>query len=332
MLPFENLNNLNQQKSNFFRMLLLSILAFVTVIISMFIPMVLVVSLALITIPSVKLMLEGRIWESIFCSVIGSSILFFVDFTIPIFFMVLLVCTSFVYLYSFRSFKSPFKIIVLNSAVFILIIILYIFIVSLISQQNIIVEFLDGYKKIVNDLPNHPLIQRYTQLMGVSDDQVKQLFEQSKGFLNMLPYVVPSFIIFYIFASSLLNYYWSSLIFKKSGLLLKELPLFKTWDIHWYYVIGLIFGFIFVIIPDFNKSYDFVFDAIGINFLVVFGILYTVIGFAVLWGIFDRFKISISWRVLIIILISFFSVFLLIIPILGIIDIWFNFRKLERHY
>ena len=47
--------------------------------------------------------------------------------------------------------------------------------------------------------------------------------------------------------------------------MLKELPLFKTWDIPWYYVIGLIIGLILVIIPDFNKSYDFVFDVIGIN-------------------------------------------------------------------
>ncbi len=332
MLPFENLNNLNQQKSNFLRMILLSILAFVTLIISMFIPVVLVVSLAIITIPSVKLMLEGRMWESIFCSVIGSSVLFFVDFTIPVFFMILLVCTSFIYLYSFRSFKSPFKIIVLNSVAFIFIIILYILILSLITQQNIVVEFLDSYKKIIDDLPNNPLIQRYAQLMAISNDQVKQLFEQSRGFLNMFPYIVPSFVIFFIFASSLLNYYWSILIFKKSGLMLKELPLFKTWDIPWYYVIGLIIGLILVIIPDFNKSYDFVFDVIGINLLVVFGILYTIIGFAVLWGIFDRFKMPVSWRVLIIILVSFFSMFLIIIPILGIIDIWLNFRKLERHY
>jgi uncharacterized protein YybS (DUF2232 family) len=114
--------------------------------------------------------------------------------------------------------------------------------------------------------------------------------------------------------------------------MLKELPLFKTWDIPWYYVIGLIIGLILVIIPDFNKSYDFVFDVVGINLLVVFGILYTIIGFAVLWGIFDRFKMPVSWRVLIIILVSFFSMFLIIIPILGIIDIWLNFRKLERHY
>ncbi|HAX18307.1 MAG TPA: hypothetical protein DCY00_06910 [Actinobacteria bacterium] len=68
----------------------------------------------------------------------------------------------------------------------------------------------------------------------------------------------------------------------------------------------------------------------GINLLIIFGLIYTVTGFAVLWGIFDNFKMAYLWRILIIIAISFFIVLLIIIPIIGILDIWINFRKLER--
>lgn len=90
-------------------------------------------------------------------------------------------------------------------------------------------------------------------------------------------------------------------------------------------------GLILVLIPNFNSGFDFYFDVVGANILIIFGLSYTVIGFAVLWGIFDNLKIAHLWRILIIIAISFSMVLLIIIPIMGILDIWINFRKLERH-
>jgi len=72
-------------------------------------------------------------------------------------------------------------------------------------------------------------------------------------------------------------------------------------------------------------------DISGYNLIIIFGMLYMVLGISVMWGIFERFKMAFLFRVLIIVFLWFFFGFALIIfPILGIIDIWANFRKLKR--
>ena len=146
----------------------------------------------------------------------------------------------------------------------------------------------------------------------------------------MLPYLVPGLLLVYVFLGSLINYYWCVSIFKKRGLILKGMPLFKEWDAPWYLISGLIIGFVFVVIPPFNAAYDFAFDAVGINLLIVFGLLYTALGFSVLWSMFDKLHTSTIWRIIIISILSFFLILIIVIPIMGIIDVWANFRKLER--
>ncbi|MCL6087477.1 MAG: YybS family protein [Actinobacteria bacterium] len=330
-MSFDNINNVNQQKSNLFKLILLTVLAYIVLIVSVFIPFIGIIGLALISIPSIKLMLEGRKWESILCALIGSFVLFFIDWTMPVFFFVFVICTALVYLYCFKRGKSPFFIITLNSILFIALIILYILAVSFARQENLIISFLNNYKTVINNFPADPLVKQYMQIMAISETQFKTLYEQSKNIFLMLPYLIPGLLLIYIFFSSLINYYWCASIFKKSSLILRSMPLFKTWDLPWYYVAGIITGLILIVIPYFNVSYNFILNAVGINLLIVFGAFYSVLGFSVAWGIFDKFNVALIWRVLIILLISFFLILIVVIPIMGILDVWINFRKLERH-
>ncbi|MCE5330149.1 YybS family protein [bacterium] len=330
-MPFDNINNINQPRSNLFKLIVLAVLAFIVLIISAFVPFLGILGLSLISVPSIRLMLEGRKWESMICALVGSSLLYFVDWTLPLFFTVFVIGTAFIYLYCFNRNKSPFQIIIINSLWFICLIILYLFIASLTKQENLIVSFINNYRHVIDNFPDDPMIKQYMQLMAISETQFKALYEQSKNIFIMLPYLIPSLLLIYGFFGSLINYYWCVSIFKKRGIILKSIPLFRTWDLPWFYVSGIIIGLIFIIIPHFNPAYDFVFDAVGINFLIVFGLLYTTLGFSVLWGIFDRFNISLIYRVLTIIAISFFLILIIIIPVMGILDVWINFRKLERH-
>lgn len=331
MSPFENINNYNQPKSNFFKMLVFSVMAFLVLAISIFIPFIGIIGLALIGIPSVRLILEGRIWESIICSITGSLVLFFFDLKIPFLFMALLISVSFIYRYCFSNNKGPFANIAFSSIVFIVLLVIYISFISIFQDSGFIQNFLNSYKEVIINLPEDPIVQNYMKTMAITQEQMQATLSQAKGFLNMLPYLMPSVVIFYVFLSTFISYYWSMIIFRKNGIVLRGIPLFKTWDIPWHFIFGFIAGLILVVIPNFDARFDFAFDAVGINLLIVFGLLYTVIGFAVLWGIFDNFKIAYVWRILIIIAISFFIILLIIIPIIGILDIWINFRKLERH-
>ncbi len=331
MSSFENINNFNQPKSNLFKMLMFSVLAFILLAISIFVPFIGIIGLSLILIPSVRMMLEGRIWESILCSVTGSSVLFFFDIKIPFLFMAILISVSFIYRYCFARNKGPLLTIALSAIVFIGLLIIFTSFITVFQNPDFIPDFFNRYKETIANFPDDPIVQEYMKTMSISREQMQSTITQAGGFLNMIPYLIPSVIIVYIFLSIFISYYWSMVIFRKNGIVLKGIPLFKTWDIPWYLIFGFIFGLILVLIPNFNARFDFSLDAIGANLLIIFGLLYTVMGFAVLWGIFDNFKIAYAWRILIIIAISFFIILLIIIPIIGILDIWINFRKLERH-
>jgi len=329
-MPFDNINNINQSRSNLFRLILFTIFAYIILALSMFVPFLGIFGLALITIPVVSLMLEGRIRDSIICAVVGSLILIFISWPLIIFFCIILLGTALIYMFCFKNNKNPFQIIVYNSILFIVLIVLFVVVFSLIKQQNIAVGFINNYNTVINKLPDEPFVKSYMQIMAISDTQFKTLFEQSRSAFAMLPYLVPSLLLVYVFMGSLINYYWCTSIFKKRGLVLKSMPLFKAWDAPWYLVSGLIIGLVFVVIPPFNGAYDFAFDVVGINLLIVFGLLYIVLGFSVLWSIFDKMHTATLWRVLIILLISFFLILIIVIPIIGIIDVWANFRKLDR--
>jgi uncharacterized protein YybS (DUF2232 family) len=329
-MPFDNINNINQSRSNLFRLILFTIFAYIILAFSIFVPFLGIFGLALITIPVVALMLEGRIWDSVICAVGGSLILIFVSWTLIIFFCVLLLGTAVIYLFCFKKNKYPFQIILYNSILFIVLLVLFAVVFSFLQHQNIASSFVSDYNTVISKLPDEPFIKQYMQLMAINDTQLKSIFEQSRSTLMMLPYLIPGLLLVYVFMGSLISYYWCTLIFKKRGLILKSMPLFKAWDAPWYMVSGLIIGLVFVLIPHFNKAYDFAFDAAGINILILFGLLYTVLGFSVLWSMFDKLHTSTLWRVLIILMLSFFLILIIIIPIMGIIDVWANFRKLER--
>ena len=71
---------------------------------------------------------------------------------------------------------------------------------------------------------------------------------------------------------------------------------------------------------------------VGFNLIIMSGALYSILGISVLWGIFGRFKLGLLIKVIIIaFLLFFFIVALFIFPLLGLIDIWANFRKLKRN-
>ena len=330
-MPFDNINNINQSRSNLFRLILFTIFAFVVLAFSIFFPFLGIFGIALISIPVVALMLEGRTRDSVICAAAGSMILIFISWPLIIFFCALLLGTAFIYMLCFKKNKYPFQIIAYNSILFIVLIVLFVVIFSLVQQQNIAAGFISKYNTVINKLPDEPFFKQYMQLMAISETQVKSLFEQSRSIFIMLPYLIPGLVLVYVFLGSLINYYCCVSIFKKRGLVLKDAPLFKFWDAPWYLVSGLIIGLVLVVVPPFNQVYDFVFDIVGINLLIVFGLLYTGLGFSVLWSIFDKLHTPRLWRILIILALSFFLILIIAIPIMGIIDVWANFRKLERH-
>jgi Kef-type K+ transport system membrane component KefB len=117
---------------------------------------------------------------------------------------------------------------------------------------------------------------------------------------------------------------------KKYSLELDLLPSFKEWDLPWAWCWGVIAGIILIIVPSFNTGNSMFFYAIGSNLLIVFGSVYLVLGLSVLWGIFERFNLKNSMKIIIIAAIFLFFGLFIFLPVLGLADIWINFRRLKR--
>jgi uncharacterized protein YybS (DUF2232 family) len=175
------------------------------------------------------------------------------------------------------------------------------------------------------------LVQSYASLLSIDQYQLDLVIQQTQDVLRFFPYIVPGILVSLFLTASVINYIASSKILKKYRIDIEPFLSFKEWDIPWYYCWGAITGLALVLIPSQGSSVDLIIDIAGFNLLAVFGFIYLVLGTAVLWGIFERFKISIMLRVIILIILGLFIGFtIFILPFLGLIDIWANFRKLKR--
>jgi uncharacterized protein YybS (DUF2232 family) len=326
-MSFDNLNNANKKKANLAIMILFTVIALA---ITVFMPFLNFLSLAFLPVPVALLLVSNRLRDALICAVAGVILLFIFNYILASVVLVLILAISFDYRYMVSRDKkvslallSVFLILVLSVALFILI-------TSLESRQNVLKGMLSEYFKYVDNLAQDPLVKNYQSLLLFDSSQFNTLIRQTQAILRFIPYLIPGFLLVFFGIVSLLNYYFSYLFFKRFEVNLKPLPVFKGWDLHWYWCWGIIIGIIMVIIPRFNKSYYMTISAVGLNLIIIFGFLYLILGIAALWGFFERINFRSLWRYIILIFIFFTPGFILFLPFFGLIDIWANFRKLNR--
>jgi len=326
-LIIDDLSTSNIKKLNLVPLILIT---FLTLIVTIFLPFFGFLWLALLPVPTALLLLSGRKRDGAICAVLGIAPLFFLDYVLGIAVAALIVAVSFIYKIYIDRDKSVLFAVGNIFLAFFGIAILYILITSVLGGINVVREFFKSYNGYIDNLQNDILIKKYSSLMAMDEVQFNSAIKQSQKLLKFILYLLPGIWVVCCLCSSIINYFISFTVFKKQGINIKSFLAFKKWDIQWYYCWGIIIGIILVLIPNFNASLDILVDAVGYNFLIVFGSLYSIIGVSVIWGIFDRFNVPIVWRIIIFIIFGMFIAFIFILPVIGLIDIWANFRKLDR--
>jgi uncharacterized protein YybS (DUF2232 family) len=327
-MSFDNLNNNKVKKLN------LAILILITAIIlifSAFIPLFGVVGLALIPVPATLLVISGRVRDGIICAVVSCIVLFLLDYIFAPVAMILIIAVSFIYRRFIGRNKSRLFIVTSVFATFCGVALLYVVLTSAVSRINFVAEALRNYNVYVDQIADDQLVQSYASLLSIDQSQLDLVIRQTQDILRFFPYIVPGILISLFTMASVINYIASSKILKKYRVDVKPFLSFKEWDLPWYCCWGVIIGLVLVLIPTTGNSVDMIIDIAGFNLLAVFGFLYLALGIAVLWGILERFKVSIMFRVIILIIVGLFIGFtIFILPFLGLIDIWANFRRLKR--
>jgi len=324
------INDLSASNIKKLNLVLLILVTSLILIATIFLPFFGFLWLALLPIPTALLLLSGRKRDSAICAVLGTAPLFFLNYMLAITVAASIVAVSFIYKIYIDRDKSTLFAVGNIFLAFLGIAILYILISSVLGGINVVSEFFKSYNGYIDNLQNDIVIKKYGSLIAMDEVQFNSAIKQSQKLLKFIPYLLPGIWIACCVCSSIINYFISSIVFKKQGINIKSSLAFKKWDIRWYYCWGIIIGLTLILIPNFNASLGMLVDVVGYNFLIVFGFLYSVVGVSVIWGIFDRFNVPIMWRIIIFIIFGMFVAFIFILPVIGLIDIWANFRKLDR--
>jgi uncharacterized protein YybS (DUF2232 family) len=328
-MPFENLEKTEINRINLALFVLYTVLSLA---VAVFVPLFGIAGIIMLPVPATILIAGGRIRDGIICAGVACIALIFLDFSLMPVIAILIIAISFIYKNSVSKDRS--KLFAAGSIflVFCVVIVLYILISSLVYRVNFIDEFIKGYNTSIDLIFESEFFLSYSGLFSIDESQLKSMLEQLRSILEYMVYIVPGFLIFLCSFISVINYIVTYKAFLKYGINnLEPLKSFKDWDIPWYYCWTVIAGLILILVPFGGQSLNGIADIIGFNLLVIFGSLYLILGISVIWGLMEKYKMPLIWRVCIFIFMVLFSGFtMFVLPFMGLIDIWVNFRKLER--
>jgi uncharacterized protein YybS (DUF2232 family) len=166
-------------------------------------------------------------------------------------------------------------------------------------------------------------IEAYAQMGGPSD-QIELLKNNApaltKVFFNLLPAIVLVGTSFFVW----INVLAGKFLFLKKGMWYPDFGDLSRWKIPDKYVWIVIISGIFVIVPS------GVLRIVGINILIILLFFYLLQGLSIIQFYFNRKRIPMFVRVIGYFLIFAQQFLLLLVVGLGLIDVWADFRKLEK--
>jgi len=111
---------------------------------------------------------------------------------------------------------------------------------------------------------------------------------------------------------------------------LAAIPPFRAFHLNWKYGWGFVLGLLGMMLGEFTGREIVL--RVGINLFWVFYMLFTLQGFSVLYFFFGKWKMSTAAKVFLLIVAVFTGIAQLVLtaaPWVGVLDAWFDFRKLE---
>ncbi len=173
-------------------------------------------------------------------------------------------------------------------------------------------------------------IYKTYEAAGVPQQDIEQIRAQTEPALKLLGYLMPLILVLMGLVNSWICYVTSSWIFQKLRLKFVEpLPPFKNWQFPKFFAyiaafaaVGLYWGI--------TREWELLYT-ISINTIYIVGIVCLIQGFAVLSAIADIYNVSKFWRRIFFILIIFNKLMIDVVVITGLIDMIFDFRKLNRN-
>lgn len=166
----------------------------------------------------------------------------------------------------------------------------------------------------------------FYQNIGISPEQLETFKNSLLQSLELIKIAFPAMLVLASVFDSIINYWVAGKILKRFGYLLHPFTPFHQWRVghsfFWSYMLGM---FLLIINARYNLP---VLERVGVNIQILFSIIFLITGLALVSYIFYYYKIKpfFFWVTCFLI---FFQPFLsLAVTWIGILDVWFDFRKL----
>jgi len=143
--------------------------------------------------------------------------------------------------------------------------------------------------------------------------------------------LIPGVLVFGSLVSSCINYLLARQVLSRLGYRLQAIPPFRTWQLPWYSVWGIIAGLGLALAGDFWGQSLLV--AIGQNIIYVYLPILLVTGLSVAVYYYYKVPISATWKMLLV-FVALINLPLTVIALilLGTFDPLFNYRKLTLRW
>lgn len=167
--------------------------------------------------------------------------------------------------------------------------------------------------------------------MGLLDRMQEQGIDIEETLANSLALVIrliPATMVIIGMSVAFITYFIARKTLQKLNLEVTELPMFRHWQIPWYFIWGVIVGLGFVIYGDFAGWETG--TTIGMNIMYMFFPILLIQGLAVFVFYYYKWEISPLLKILLLVIIVVgFPYAIMILLVTGLFDPLFNYRRLD---
>jgi len=167
----------------------------------------------------------------------------------------------------------------------------------------------------------------YEEMGLLEGYQIEEMREMISEFPMLIARLFPGTMVVYGMMVAFITYFATRKIIQKLNLEVSELPMFRHWQIPWYFIWGIIIGLALLLLGDFMSWEPG--SIMGMNVIYMFSPILFIQGLAVFAFYYYRWKIPILLKVLLLVIIVFnIPLALMILLVTGLFDPLFNYRRL----
>ncbi|HHT37113.1 MAG: YybS family protein [Candidatus Wallacebacter cryptica] len=195
---------------------------------------------------------------------------------------------------------------------------------ALIADYNLIADF----TQLWNNMSEQMLSM--WQHMEMSPDLLAQYKEVFTSMPSLFAMLIPIYILVSSLLETILCLLVLNIVMKRFGVAMPKFSPFIHWKLPWYFVWGYIISKALTIVHAYFPNQ--VFQAVVVNIDIFFSGAFFIQGLAILWFYLTQAEIRKSFRILITIFLLLTGNVLIynILVMLGVLDTWFDVRKLNR--